>query len=120
MCETDLEIELNKPFHHSTFFKGIKMTKGTFLDYVLDKAGDWQIKGKFDCSICNLMESPRYRYFYLQYSESSAKYKLSHAECEYLAKHNQYFNDKLQKMGFVTNQRRVNNVQKQSRSKTKN
>ncbi len=97
-----MKSKLDEAFRHSTFFKGAKMTKKDFLDYVLAHAGDWWIKGKVDYDVADhLLNIPAYKYFYLQCAGSRARYRLSDAECEYLALHNKYFSDRLHEGGFA-------------------
>lgn len=92
---------LDEPFRHSTFFKGAKMTKKEFLDYVLAHVGDWWLKGKVDYDAIDcLTEIPPYKYFYLQCAGSKARYRLSDEECDYLGRRNKYFFDSLQEGEF--------------------
>ena len=87
---------LNKRFVHSTFFKGSKMSKRDFLDYVIAHVKDWWLKGavNYDAPMSG------YKYFYLTRAGSRARYRLSNAECEYLAQHHSYFLSALQEGGF--------------------
>lgn len=96
-----MKSKLDEAFQHSTFFKGKKMSKKDFLDYVLAHVGDWWIKGKVNYGATDsLLRIPDYEYFYLQCAGSRARYKLSKEECDYLGGHHKYFYDRLREGGF--------------------
>lgn len=97
----DYKNELDKAFQHRTFFKGTKMSRKDFLDYVVEHVGDWYLKGKVKYGEDNVFGiDVSYEYFYLKCVGRSVKYRLSDAECDYLARHHRFFFDRLREGGF--------------------
>lgn len=97
----DYKNELDKAFQHSTVFKGTKMSRKDFLDYVIDHVDDWYLKGRVKFCEDNVFGiNVSYEYFYLKCVGRSAKYRLCDAECDYLARQHKFFFDRLHEGGF--------------------
>lgn len=100
----DYKNELEKAFQHSTFFKGTKMTRKEFLDYVIAHVDDWYLKGKVKFGEDNVFGvDVSYEYFYLKCAGRNAKYRLCDAECDYLARHHKFFFERLREGEFEIN-----------------
>jgi hypothetical protein len=83
---------LKSRFKHKHWFVGQSMTVEEFLDYVLEKNGDFYIKTKTKPVSDYLLDHPITEYYL---SDNRYSYKLDDEDCIYLSMHSEYFNSKL-------------------------